>query len=73
MSVVRNEFEEALLGLCEYKEEFDKIFRRIIRESEFKVSRYKDQKSYDACIKHKKMYNKLKYVLYLCSSLDESE
>jgi hypothetical protein len=73
MSVRKSEFEEALTSLCEHKEEYDQIFRKLIREAEFKASRYKDQQSYETCINHKKLYNKLKYVLYLCDSLDEAE
>ena len=37
------------------------------------VSKYKDQMSYDNCVKRKKLYNKLKYVLSMCDQLDEAE
>ena len=72
MSIRQSEFEEALFSLCEHKEDYDKIFLDIIRKSEFTASRYKDKESYETCIKYKKLYNKLKYVLYLCNNLDHA-
>ena len=73
MSIDREVFEQVLRELCEDREEYDEIFKDMIRRSEFMVSKYKDQMSYDNCVKRKKLYNKLKFVLRMCDQLDEAE
>lgn len=63
---IEQDIINALQGVCEHREEFDRLFKSELRRSNFIAQKYKDKGSYDAHARLGMMYNKFKYMLSLC-------
>jgi hypothetical protein len=61
---------EALHSICMHREEFDELFKDRVKVLYFRAQRYKDSMSYDKYVEVKMLYNKLRYLLDLCSDID---
>ena len=62
----KNQLEDHLKYMCEFKELYHEMFQERIRVASFKAQRYRDEQSYDMVTTLQKMYNAMKYLLNDC-------